>query len=168
MEKFSKYIEQVMEKVDLKGTKNKDYDKKNLKRGQKVEFEHTDNPERAKMIAKQHIAEFPKITKDGKITSDYYEELEKMENKLKSKQKKTLKSVLDDVVEENCMAGGANSVFGASVGSGDVFNGGFSGDNYAKGDARNLFGTVPKKRGKKSKKGKNKKFPIIRRNLRNI
>ena len=167
MEKFEKYFGQVMEKVDLQGTKNTDYDKKNLKKGQKVEFEHTDDPEKAKMIAKQHIAEFPKLAKSKKITSDYYEELEKMETKLKSKGQKTLKSVLDDVVEENCMASGEGSVFGTSAGSGDVFNGGFSGDNYAKGDARNLFGGVSKKKhGKKSKK--DKKFPIIRRNLKNV
>ncbi len=62
----------------------KDFYKKTLNKGKKVEFEHTPSPQKAKKIATDHIKEFPKITKDNKIDSDYYEELEKVEKKLKN------------------------------------------------------------------------------------
>lgn len=48
-----------------------------LKRGIKVEMEHTDNKETAKAIAKAHLAEAP----------NYYIELAKMEKRLKSPKK---------------------------------------------------------------------------------
>jgi len=48
---------------------DKDFDPKELKMGILVEFEHTDNPEYAKAIAKDHLSE----------CSDYYTRLEKME-----------------------------------------------------------------------------------------
>lgn len=50
-----------------------------LKAGIKVEKEHTKDPEVAKVIAKGHFKEFP--PKKGK--EDYYEGLDKMEEKLK-------------------------------------------------------------------------------------
>lgn len=49
-----------------------------LKKGVKIEMEHTDNKEKAKEIAMDHIIEFP----------DYYDRLENMENKA-SKELKT-------------------------------------------------------------------------------
>jgi hypothetical protein len=49
-----------------------DYDKKDLEKGEKVEMEHTDDPDIAKEIAQDHIEEF----------DSYYDELEKMEDKL--------------------------------------------------------------------------------------
>ena len=64
--------------------------------------------------------------------------------------------ILDDIVTEDTVAGGAGSAFGAGAGSGDTFGGGFSGDNYATGDARNLFGRGEGgSRRKKTKKHKN-------------
>jgi len=65
-------------------------------------------------------------------------------------------------------AAGAGGVFdngGASVDN--TFNNGFSGDNYAPGDARNVVGTDDKKKKKgKKKKKKDSKFPWLqRRNL---
>lgn len=51
------------------------FDQKQLLAGIKVEMEHTNNPLIAKEISKDHLTEFP----------DYYEELEKMEQKLKRK-----------------------------------------------------------------------------------
>ena len=69
-------------KVDLKGgtfdksgKKLSDLDPKQLEMGQKVEMEHTDNPEIAKKIARDHVAEFP----------TYYTELKKMETSLEKK-----------------------------------------------------------------------------------
>ncbi len=50
-----------------------DYDSEQLKKGIAVEKEHTDNVEIAKVIAKDHLDEFP----------DYYIELAKMEEKLR-------------------------------------------------------------------------------------
>jgi hypothetical protein len=41
-----------------------------LKKGIEVELEHTDNKEKAREIAMDHLSEFP----------DYYDRLEKMEN----------------------------------------------------------------------------------------
>lgn len=39
----------------------------------------------------------------------------------------------------------------------------FSGDNYAPGDSRNLFGLKDGKKGRKKKKSK--RFPLIRRKM---
>lgn len=49
------------------------FDADQLKKGTKVEYEHTSNHELAKKIAKDHLVEFP----------DYYNRLEKMEKKAK-------------------------------------------------------------------------------------
>ena len=54
---------------DFKG----EYDPEQLKMGIKVEMEHTDNPEIAEKIAKDHLAEF----------SNYYTLLTGMEKKAK-------------------------------------------------------------------------------------
>ena len=137
--KFVKYFRQLLEKVDLLNTKTSDFDKNVVKRGAKVEKEHTSNKNQAKIIAKQHMAEFPK-KKDGKISSDYYDKLDVMEKDLDKKKKTTFKKLVDDVVKENTMAGGAGSMFGANAGDGSTWNNGQSGDTYATGDARNLFG----------------------------
>ena len=50
------------------------FDERKVHRGAKIEFEHTCDRERAERIAMDHIAEFP---------VGYYEELDKMEAKLK-------------------------------------------------------------------------------------
>lgn len=167
---FKQYLES--KKIDLLNTKDSDYDTKTLKTGQSVEFEHTDDPKAAAKIAKQHIAEFPKITKHGKISSDYYAALFKMETELRKQHREKLRDVIDNVVSENTLAGGDGSVFGANAGTGAVHNGGFSGDNYAKGDARNIFGPCfpnpkRKKRGRKQRYKKQRHgFPLlIRRTL---
>lgn len=62
--------------------------KSQLIRGMKVEFEHTDNRKNAKAIAKAHIIETGEKTKTGKWTSRYYDELYKLEKKLKKQIKK--------------------------------------------------------------------------------
>ncbi len=49
------------------------YNKKDIEKGIKIEKEHTSNPNIAKEITIDHLSEF----------SNYYEELEKMEKKLK-------------------------------------------------------------------------------------
>lgn len=144
--KIRKYFEQLMEKVDLLNTKTSDFDPKLIKNGAKVEKEHTTDIKKAEKVAKQHAAEFPKV-KNKKIGSDYYKELDKMENKLKKHVTKSFKDVVDELKEDAC-AGGAGSVFGAGSTSTATQ---FSGDNYAKGDNRNLFGSGAKKK-KRSKK----------------
>lgn len=64
----------ISEKVDLPGgladgRADDEFDEKQLEMGIKVEMEHTDDPEIAKDIAKDHLVEIP----------DYYTYLEKME-----------------------------------------------------------------------------------------
>lgn len=55
-----------------------DYDEKQLTRGIEVEKEHTDNPDVAKMIAKDHLDEF----------TNYYVGLDAMEKILEKRNKK--------------------------------------------------------------------------------
>jgi hypothetical protein len=55
-----------------------DFDAKELKKGMKVEMEHTKDPKVAKEIVKDHLTEFPK---------GYYEGLYKLEKKLKKQNK---------------------------------------------------------------------------------
>jgi hypothetical protein len=65
-----------------------------LKKGIKIESEHTDDKEKAKEIAMDHITEFP----------DYYDRLDKMEKKaekdLKESQKHLIKKLLREEIEE--------------------------------------------------------------------
>jgi hypothetical protein len=70
-----------------------------------------------------------------------------------------LEQVILQVLEEENISGGTNSAFGPGV---TLTSTPFSGDNYAKGDARNLFGSVSVK-GKKKKKSI--KPLVVRRNL---
>jgi hypothetical protein len=59
------------------------YDKGQLEKGTKVELEHTDDPEKAKEITKDHLEE-TKDFKDGD-GAKYYDELEDMEEKMEKK-----------------------------------------------------------------------------------
>jgi hypothetical protein len=70
-----------------------------------------------------------------------------------------LEQLVLQVLEEDNVAGGAGSAFGPGVTSTATP---FSGDNYARGDARNLFGGISVK-GKKKKKSI--KPLVVRRNL---
>lgn len=54
------------------------YNKKQLEKGTKIEYEHTRNKAIARNIAINHLDEFP----------DYYKALEKMEKRLKRKKKR--------------------------------------------------------------------------------
>jgi hypothetical protein len=67
-------IKHIVKNLKNKGEKisNPSYSKKELKKGTSVEMEHTNDPEVAEQIAKDHLEEFP----------EYYEELEKMEKRL--------------------------------------------------------------------------------------
>lgn len=62
---------------------DKKFIKAQLERGMKVELEHTSSRKIAKDIAKAHLIESGRITKTGKISSKYYDELYKMEKKLR-------------------------------------------------------------------------------------
>jgi len=64
---------------------DKSFVKDELERGAKVEMEHTSDPRIAKDIAKAHLIETGKKTRQGKVSSNYYVELSKMERKLKKK-----------------------------------------------------------------------------------
>ena len=55
-----------------------DFPMEQLLKGIKVEMEHTDDPDVAEEIAKDHLSEFP--------DADYYEALEGMEDELKKKE----------------------------------------------------------------------------------
>jgi hypothetical protein len=162
---FNEICNTILEKVDLKDTTVKDYNPKMIKKGSAVEKEHTDDQKKAEKIAMQHTAEYAKLNKDGKIDTDYYEELDKMEADLKSKQKNTFEEIIKQMLakENTSVTGG---VFGDSpeIGAhgGDVANS----DWYAPGDARNIFGGTNS--NKKSKKKKGKKMgimPLLRRNM---
>jgi hypothetical protein len=74
-------------KADKK--KPSDFDSKELKKGQKVEREHTSDKDVAKEIAMDHLEEFPK----------YYEALDKMEKELKEDKHKQLE--LNDYKRKN-------------------------------------------------------------------
>jgi len=164
--KFEDLCKTVLEKVDLKGTTPEDFNQKTLKKGAAVEKEHTTDQKKAETIAMQHMAEFSKLDKDGKINSDYYEELDQLETVLKDKQKNTFEEIIKQMLakENTSVTGG---VFGDSpeIGAhgGDVGNS----DWYAPGDARNIFGGQVQ--GKKSKKKKGSKklgmMPLLRRNM---
>ena len=70
----------------------------------------------------------------------------------------TFQQLVEQILQEDVVAGGDASAFGPNVGDTATT---FSGDNYAPGDARNVFGLyggVPSRRGmKKSKKSKKRK-----------
>jgi len=114
---FLDMFKQVLdEKVNLRGTKPKDFTKRVKKAAKKIESEHSDSVKKQVKTGMEHAAEFPKETKDKKIDSDYYEELEKLEGKLKKKTNKSFKDIVADMdkeeLKENTMASGAGGVFG--------------------------------------------------------
>ncbi len=168
--KFRKYFEKILETVDLLGTKPSDYTKKLKNQAKKVESEHSDSVKKQIKTGMEHAAEFP-IETDDKIDSKYYDELDKMEKHLKrNKQTKSFKEIVKDLdshkLKENMVAGGIGSMFGPNVTTTATQ---FSGDNYARGDARmpySLLSTNKKTKKhskKKSKKRSSKHIKIIRR-----
>lgn len=56
--------------------KPSDFNKKDLEDGEKIEMEHTSDPDVAREITMDHLEEFP----------SYYKALDKMEKKLEEKQ----------------------------------------------------------------------------------
>jgi hypothetical protein len=62
-----------------------------LKKGVKIESEHTDDKEKAKEIAMDHISEFP----------DYYDRLEKMEKDAEKDLKESQKKLIKKLIREN-------------------------------------------------------------------
>jgi predicted DNA-binding protein YlxM (UPF0122 family) len=84
-----------------------------IKKGVGIESEHTDDKEKAKEIAMDHITEFP----------DYYDRLEKMEKDaekdLKESQRKLIKKLLREEIEEGSFAKtlGTLGMAAASLGS---------------------------------------------------
>lgn len=149
-----------MEKVDLMGTKPKDFDDKTLQKGAKVEKEHTNSDKESKKIAMQHMAEFPKKGKEDKIDSDYYEELDELEGDLKKKQNYTFEDLVRSLLKkENCTVSGIGGVFGDSpeIGGhgGDVGNS----DWFATGYGYTPYGDI-----QGSKKSRKKK-KVLRRTM---
>lgn len=167
---FDEYFKIISEKVNLRGSNPSDYTEKVKKAAKRVESEHTDDIKKQVKIGMQHAAEFPKETKNNKIDSDYYKELDKLENKLKKKTTKPFKNIVKDIrkIKENSMASGAGSVFGQPQANPTPQ---FSSDWYASGDARNIFGgDIQGKKSKKSKKIKLRKqplMPLMRRTMKN-
>jgi len=53
-----------------------DYNKKNVEKGKKIEFEHTDNPDTAREITIDHLEEFPDYYDDKKGLPDMEKKLE--------------------------------------------------------------------------------------------
>jgi len=81
-------------KLTINGSDNRpdsDYDPEQLKAGIKVEHEHTDDDKIAKIIAKDHLDEFP----------TYYIELAKMEDALKQeKQEDPTPEDMEEIVDK--------------------------------------------------------------------
>lgn len=69
------------------GEPDNKYDKKQLEKGKKVELEHTDNPQLAKEIAKDHLEE-SRDFENGK-GGKYYDKLDSMEEDIKKELKET-------------------------------------------------------------------------------
>lgn len=107
-----------------------------IKKGIKVELEHTDDKAKAREIVRDHIME---------LGPNYYKELKKMENKLKKENTPEEEPLID----ESMVAGGVTSIFGPNV---TDTSSQFSGDTYAPRDNRNLFGADNPKIFKKIQK----------------
>ena len=74
--KFKEYIKEDKIKGGLADKKKpEDFDQKELKMGIKIEMEHTNDAEKAKEIAMDHLTEIP----------TYYTHLKKMEDEAKEK-----------------------------------------------------------------------------------
>ena len=71
------------EAVKITAKDRKRVNPKTLAKGAEIEKEHTSSKRKAETIALQHIKEFPIKTADGKLDSKYYEELIRMEKRLK-------------------------------------------------------------------------------------
>jgi len=78
IKKDNKQAEAAIKESAAAKLPDSEFDPAQLTNGTKIEMEHTSDPEAAKAIAKDHLAEHP----------DYYIELAKMEKKLKDKEKK--------------------------------------------------------------------------------
>lgn len=187
---LERICEEVEKPVDLEDSKDSDFDDEVLDAGTDVEHEHVFGmsgkkaDEVAKMIGKHHIAEFPKRSKTGKVTSDYYKRLKSMEDGLKKgvdgdfsevlasirkdgrevdrksgTKAQSLKDIIDEQLAESMVAG----VFGDVGGTA----GAFSGDNYAKGDARMpcVLGMGRGKRGRGRNSKRRGKSTIMARTL---
>lgn len=80
---MKEYLNLLKEQVDVKklcvgkhnNVPDSEFDENELKMGMEIETEHTNNPELAKAISKDHLSEI----------RDYYTRLKKMENEAKSK-----------------------------------------------------------------------------------
>lgn len=72
---FRKTAKEIIKGGKADNKPDSDYDKDQLRKGVKVESEHTNNKAMAKEIAKDHLEEFP----------HYYTALIKMEKGLKKK-----------------------------------------------------------------------------------
>ena len=76
MKLIDEYLQVLEEGVEVgkhNDVPDSKFNSKELKMGIKIEAEHTDDPDIAKRIAKDHLSEFP----------DYYTRLEKMEKEAK-------------------------------------------------------------------------------------
>ena len=88
-------FENVLEKEKEIENKSNEISKEQLEKGKKVEMEHTDNPEIAEIIAKDHLKEMPGNFVNGKPTLedlDYYEKLKIVEPENKSAFRKNILS----------------------------------------------------------------------------
>lgn len=74
-----------------KGMPDSDFDSKQLKKGTDVEFEHTNDPEIAKEIAKDHLAETGHYYILLEIMEKFAEDIDSLSNKEKDKRVKALR-----------------------------------------------------------------------------
>jgi len=88
----NKTIGDIADKFNLPTTKIQ----QQIKKGEKVEIEHTDDLEKAKEISMDHLSEFP----------DYYDRLDKMEKEAskaweKSKVTENTKTLIKRLIRKN-------------------------------------------------------------------
>jgi len=76
-----------------------EFNKKELSKGQDVEMEHTDDPELAKEITKDHMVEFNQKDENGKYNNNYYKNLDNMEKEMEKNSFINLNS-LDAVIKK--------------------------------------------------------------------
>lgn len=82
---FNKHAKELIPGGVAEGITDEQINKEDLKKGEKVELEHTPRKDVAREIARDHIVETGKKDSDGKIRSLYYDKLIPMEKKLEKK-----------------------------------------------------------------------------------
>lgn len=91
--------EELIEGGKADGLEDELFNKKDLDKGIKVEMEHTNNPEAAKEITKDHIKEESELSEKPLTDTKYYDLLDDLEEELKKASSSTKRLILQAVVK---------------------------------------------------------------------